>query len=121
MAAFNRTRGTYVAEDVRVAHGHWSRPQRTMQFGFRTGQGLWIVPCRGPHSLAGRQPLDLVYLDREGVVVDLCRTAQPLKTAPVHIRAASVLELPPGAIDKSNTALGDEVEIVTTMPGEDVA
>ena len=121
MAAFNRTRGTYVAEDVRVAHGHWSRLRGTVQFGFRTGQGLWIVPCRDAHAHATVCPIDLVYLDREGVVVDLCRTAQPVKTAPIHIRAASVLELPPGAIDKSKTALGDEVEIVTTMPGEDVA
>jgi uncharacterized membrane protein (UPF0127 family) len=118
MAAFNRTRGTCLAEDVRVARTHWSRLRGlvgTERSAFRAGQALWIVPCRGVHTLAMRFPLDLIYLDRNNVVVDVRETVRPWRFAPIHYNAASVLELPSGSIERSNTAAGDKVDIVTTL------
>ena len=123
-AAFNRTRGTCLADDVRIARTHWSRLRGlvgTGQPGFSAGQALWIVPCRGVHTLAMRFPLDLIYLDRDGVVVDLRATVAPWRFAPIHFHAASVLELPSGAIRRSNTSIGDTVEIVTSLDQADAA
>ena len=124
IAAFNRTRGTCLADDVRIARTHWSRLRGlvgTGQPGFSAGQALWIVPCRGVHTLAMRFPLDLIYLDRDGVVVDLRATVAPWRFAPIHFHAASVLELPSGAIRRSNTSIGDTVEIVTSLDQADAA
>ena len=124
MAAFNRTRRTCLADDVRVARTHWSRLRGLAgigQTGFCAGQALWIVPCRGVHTLAMRFPLDLIYLNREGVVVDLRATVQPWRFAPINFHAASVLELPSGAIRRSNTGIGDMVEIVTSLDQADAA
>jgi uncharacterized membrane protein (UPF0127 family) len=118
MAAFNRTRGTCLAEHVRIASSHWSRLRGlvgTGQADFRTGQALWIVPCRGVHTLAMRFAIDVVYLNREGLVVDLRETVQPWRFTPVHLHAASVLELPSGAIGRSKTSIGDKVDIVTSQ------
>jgi len=124
MAAFNRTRGTCLADDVRIARTHWSRLRGLAgvgQTGFSAGQALWIVPCRGVHTLAMRFPLDLVYLDRDGVVVDLRGSVQPWRFAPINFHAASVLELPSGAIERSNTGIGDTVEIVASLNRADAA
>lgn len=124
MAAFNRTRGICLADDVRVARTHWSRLRGLIgvgEAGFPAGQALWIVPCRGVHTLAMRFPLDLVYLDRDGVVVNLRAGVEPWRFAPITFHAASVLELPSGVIRRSNTSIGDTVEIVTSLERADAA
>src|SRR6266498_916261 len=67
IAAFNRTRRTCLAENVRIARTHWSRLRGlvgTDRSAFQPGQALWIVPCRGVHTLAMRFPLDLIYLSQ---------------------------------------------------------
>jgi uncharacterized membrane protein (UPF0127 family) len=124
MAALNRTRGTRLASDVRVADTHWTRLRGligTAEPQFQMGQALWIVPCRGVHTFAMRFPLDLIYLDSGGSVIELLHNVQPWRVAPLRIRAASVLELPVGAIRASGTEAGDRVEVMSTPPGKEEA
>jgi uncharacterized membrane protein (UPF0127 family) len=56
-------------------------------------------------------PIDVVYLDRSGLVVHLEPNLQPWRFAPVRLRAVSVLELPSHTIAQTETALGDRIEI----------
>jgi uncharacterized membrane protein (UPF0127 family) len=58
-----------------------------------------------------RFPIDAVYLDRERIVIHMEEGLKPWRLAAVRVRAASVLELPMGAIRESLTALGDQVDI----------
>ena len=104
-----------LAENVRVANTHWTRLRGLIgasRMEFNHGQALWIVPCRGVHTLAMRFPLDLIYLDQSGSAVDLQEQVQPWRFAPLRLRAASVLELPAGSIENSGTKTGDRIEIV---------
>jgi uncharacterized membrane protein (UPF0127 family) len=118
--AFNCTRSTYLAKDVRVADTHWSRlvglvatkPER-----FRGGQGLWIVPCRGVHTLGMRFPIDVLYLDDQHAVVHAEESLMPWRMAPVKIKAKSVLELPPQTLRSTGTVLGDRIEIALAAQG----
>ena len=124
IAAVNRTRGICLAENVRVARTHWTRLRGligTEKSAFRPGQALWIVPCRGVHTLAMQYPLDVVYLDQSGYVVNLQAGVKPWRFAPVHLRAASVLELPSGVILRSGTVIGDHIEIVRSNQPEETA
>src|SRR6266446_7218831 len=101
VAAVNRTRGIFLAENVRVARTHWTRLRGligTEESAFQPGQALWIVPCRGVHTLAMRFPLDLIYLDQFNTVISLQQDVQAWRFAPVHLRASSVLELPTGTV-----------------------
>ncbi len=119
--AFNRTRLTYLATKLSVAHTHWARLRGLMGTGpgdFHSGQGLWIVPCRGVHSLAMRFPIDVVYLDGDKVVVHLERNLKPWRLAPLRARATSVLELPGDTVSSTGTAVGDEIEIAVGHSGE---
>ena len=124
IAAVNRTRGICLAENVCVARTHWTRLRGligTEKSAFQSGQALWIVPCLGVHTLAMHYPLDVIYLDQAGYVVDLQAGVKPWRFAPVHLRAASVLELPSGVIQRSGTVIGDQIEIVQANLPEELA
>ena len=111
--AFNQTRQRYLATNLAVAQTHWSRLRGllgTEESDFRNGGGLWIRPCHGVHTLAMRFPIDVVYLDRDGIVV-LEPGLHPWRFAPIRLQAASVLELPSHTIVQTETALGDRIEI----------
>jgi uncharacterized membrane protein (UPF0127 family) len=112
--AFNQTRQAYLATALAVADTHWARFRGLLGLDpsdFRNGSGLWIVPCHGVHTLAMRFPIDVVYLDRDGIVVHLEPGLHPWRFAPIRLQAASVLELPSHTIVQTETALGDRIEI----------
>ncbi len=112
--AFNQTRQLYLATDLALAQTHWSRLRGLLGIAeddFRNGCGLWILPCRGVHTLAMRFPIDVVYLDRDGSVVHLESNLQPWRFSPIRLQAASVLELPSHTVAETGTTLGDKIEI----------
>jgi uncharacterized protein len=112
--AFNRTRQTYLATDLSVAATHWSRFRGLMctdVASFRHGQGLWIVPCRGVHTLAMNFPIDVIYLDAEKHVVHVEENMKPWRVGKVSLKATSVLELPGETLKSSGTIIGDTIEI----------
>ena len=112
--AFNRTRDAYLATELDIASTHWSRFRGLMATKpgeFRTGQGLWIVPCRGVHTLGMRFPIDVLYLDRDKVVVHVEENLKPWRFAPVRRKALSVLELPQETLSTTGTSVGDKIEI----------
>ena len=112
--AFNRTRSAYLATELTLADTHWSRLRGLMcttAENFPAGKALWIVPCRVVHTFGMRFPIDVVYLDRNQVVVHAEKALLPWRVAPVRMRAASVLELPQNMLMATGTAVGDELEI----------
>jgi uncharacterized protein len=119
--AFNRTRQAYLATALAVADSHWTRLRGLLGVSvgdFRNGHGLWIVPCRGVHTLGMGFPIDVVYLDRSMTVVHIERDLRPWRFAPVRLRAASVLELPCRTAAETRTAIGDRIEITIAKDGK---
>ena len=124
--AFNRTRNTYLATNLYVAGTHWSRLRGLMgkdAGSFPAGNGLWIIPSRGVHTLAMRFAIDVLYLDRDKHVVHVEENLKPWRVAKVSMQTASVLELPGNTLKSSGTAVGDEIEIAlnginTKQPSE---
>jgi hypothetical protein len=112
--AFNRTRNTYLATHLAVAGTHWSRLLGLMgkeAASFPAGKGLWIIPSRGVHTLAMKFPIDVLYLDKNKLVVHVEQNLKPWRVARVSMHTASVLELPGNTLNSSGTAVGDEIEI----------
>jgi uncharacterized membrane protein (UPF0127 family) len=112
--AFNRTRERQLASAVAVADTHWTRLRGLLGLrssDFRNGFGLWIIPCRGVHTLGMGFPIDVVYLDEGMKVIHIQAEMQPWRVAPVAMKAASVLELPSRTATETGTVVGDRIEI----------
>jgi uncharacterized membrane protein (UPF0127 family) len=119
--AFNRTRRQYLATRLTVAQTHWSRFIGLIgqtASTFPQGRGLWIVPCRGVHTVGMRIPIDVVYLTEDNVVLHLEYGLRPWRFAPIRMRAASVLELPENTVLPTGTTIGDQLEIDPHHAGE---
>lgn len=112
--AYNQTRQVYLATALGMADTHWSRLRGllgTSPGDFRNGCGLWIVPCKGVHTLAMRFPIDVVYLNHAKKVVHIEQELRPWRFAPVRMQAASVIELPTQTVSETGTTVGDRIEI----------
>jgi uncharacterized membrane protein (UPF0127 family) len=121
--AFNRTRHASLATHVTLAATHWSRFRGLMgtkAASFRSGDGLWIVPCRGVHTFAMKFPIDVIYLDARKCVVHIEPNLRPWRVAKVSLRAVSVLELPVDTLRSSQTVVGDEIDIVMGQARETI-
>ena len=116
--AFNRTRESFLATDLRIADTHWGRLiglLGTSREGFSAGMGLWIVPCHGVHTFAMRFPIDVVYLDSNKTVVHIEENVKPWRIAPIRFQACTVLELPSHVVWDTRTQIGDSIEILDSM------
>ena len=65
------------------------------------GQALWIRPCGSVHTFGMHFPIDLVFLDRAGQVVRVCRDVGPGRMVTGGRGAHSVLEAQAGGVPAS--------------------
>jgi uncharacterized membrane protein (UPF0127 family) len=75
---------------------------------FALGQGLWIVPCEAVHTCFMKFRIDVLYLDHKKRVLALRRTMAPWRIS-CCLTAHSVLEVPAGAIEQTETQVGDQL------------
>jgi uncharacterized membrane protein (UPF0127 family) len=71
---------------------------------------LVLRPCRWIHTIGLRFPLDVAYLDDEGVVVKMVRMSRYRVGAPVW-KARAVIEAQAGAFERWGLHVGDVVEV----------
>ncbi len=80
--------------------------------GLEAGEGLWIVPCEAVHTFFMKFPIDVLYLDRKRRVRKTVRGLAPWRLS-ACLPAHSVLELAVGEVERSMTAVGDQLEFRT--------
>lgn len=111
MRAINSASHKALADELVMAETFLDRLKGLLgKESLSSGKGMWIRPCKGIHTFGMRFPIDAVFLDKGNKVVALCRNLRPNHMTSVHFNAASVLELPTGAIDSTSTAVGDTLE-----------
>jgi hypothetical protein len=109
--AINPARQTLLATRLEVANSSARRNKGLLgRTQLAEGEGLWIVPCQSVHTFWMKFPIDLVYLDRRMRVKKLCRAVPAWRTS-FCFTAFSVIELPAGTIDRTQTQLKDQLEI----------
>jgi uncharacterized membrane protein (UPF0127 family) len=110
----NQTRSVTVADLAEAART--SARRRKGLLGRQTlhaGEGLWIVPCESIHTCGMKFPIDVIYLDRRQRVRKLRASVVPWRLS-MCLLAHSVLELPAGTIDRTETRPGDQLELIHT-------
>lgn len=106
----NSTKGTVVGENVRVARRMWERGRGLMWHpSLPAGTGLLIDPCSSIHTMWMRFPIDVLYVDRDDVVVRADAAMPPWRIGPLFTGARYVVEVPAGTIERSGTAVGDRL------------
>jgi uncharacterized protein len=74
--------------------------------------GLLIQPCQGVHTFFMRYSIDVLHLDSQGQVVGIEANLQPGRIGKVFPQSNSVVELPAGRIQETETAVGHMVQFV---------
>jgi uncharacterized membrane protein (UPF0127 family) len=111
---YNLTRECFLSLGVTVADTTFTRLKGLIgRLRLRSSDGLWVVPSSGIHTFGVLFPLDLIYLDGNSQVIYVVEYLRGFRLAPLKIRAASVLELPPHTIYSSQTQDGDQLVIGT--------
>jgi uncharacterized protein len=74
------------------------------------GSALIIAPTQAIHTFSMRFSIDVAFVSKDGLVLKV-RHAVPPRRIAVSWRAFAVIELPAGALESSDTRLGDRLQI----------
>ena len=115
LCVFNQTRQTFLSLDITVADNPWSRLRGLLgRRLLRTGDGVWVVPSRGVHTVGLLFPIDVIYLNEGLIVVHQAERVPPFRIAPIKVNCYSVLELAIRTIHRSDTHVGDQLRICSS-------
>ena len=104
----NQTRNTLLGDRVARADTFLRRLRGLMGVSaLPMGAGLHLDPCTSVHTFFMRIPIDVLFLDRQSKVVDLCYALPPWRMSRFYRSARSVLEVPAGVAQASGTEPGD--------------
>jgi uncharacterized protein len=108
----NVTRDTSIGDAIDIAESSAARRTGLLKHqNLDPGAGLWITPCESVHTFFMKFAIDLIYIDRKRRVRGVVRALRPWRMS-ICLFAHSVLELPPGTIDRTKTRKGDELELL---------
>jgi uncharacterized membrane protein (UPF0127 family) len=114
LCVFNRNRESFLGLRVTPADTLMRRLRGLLgKIGLKPDDGVWLVPCRGTHTIGMLFAIDLIYLDAANRVIHLVEHLGPFRISPIRIGCASILELKSRSIYSSNTQIGDKLLICT--------
>lgn len=100
--------GQVLVSELKHANHFFSRLLGLMGTkGLASSHGLLITPCQQIHTHFMRYPVDIVFLDKNMVVLEKLTALQPWKFTRFIKKSQHVLEVPATAADKVN--IGDQL------------
>ncbi len=110
MKIVNRTQGTLLGSQISLADTWWSRFRGYLgRSAPKTGEGILLAPCSSIHTFGMVFPLDVVFLNSEGAVLELQEGLRPWRLCRGAVGSRYVLELPEGTVSATRTTVGDEL------------
>jgi uncharacterized membrane protein (UPF0127 family) len=108
----NRTRGTEIASQVRVAETFFARTKGLLGASSMAPRStLWIKRCNSIHTCFMRFAIDAVFVDRALKVKAVYRNLPPWRMTWPAWGANSVFELPAGTLKMTPIDVGDELYV----------
>ena len=103
--------GRVVCERCELADGPVSRARGLLgRTGLSQGDGLLLKPTFSIHTFFMRFPIDVVFLDRDGAVVDVVSRLKPWRAA-TRLRARAALELAAGEAERVRVRVGERLKL----------
>jgi len=104
----NTARNTILGETIEVAATAAQKVRGLLgRECLEDGQGLLFTGASSLHTFFMRFPIDIIYTDRKGKVLKAASEVKPFKLVAAPLRAYYAIELPAGAITRSETRVGD--------------
>jgi len=105
----NATKNTTLGAEITLADSSEGRRKGLLkQDGLAEGAGLWIYPSEAVHTLFMRFAIDVIFLDGAKRVRKISANLRPWRMSGC-LTAKSVLELPAGAAERTQTTVGDQL------------
>jgi len=105
----NATKNTTLGGEITLADSSEGRRKGLLnQDSLAEGSGLWIYPSEAVHTFFMRFAIDVIFLDREKRVRKIAANLRPWRMNGCWT-AKSVLELPAGTAERTQTAVGDQL------------
>lgn len=112
MKVTNLSQNTILGEKVKLADTFGSRFLGLMfRKTLTEGEGLVIKPCNSIHMFFMRFPLDIIFADKNNIVIYLLEGIRPWRISKIVRHSKYVVELPKGMIYKTKTEIGDKLKI----------
>ncbi|MFC1594069.1 DUF192 domain-containing protein [Candidatus Omnitrophota bacterium] len=113
MKIINSTRDTLLADNVSNARTLLSRIKGLLgRDSLGESEALIIHACNSIHTFFMRFPIDVLFLDKSERIVGLVENSVPFRLSRIYFKATHVVELPAFTISRTNTELGDQIEII---------
>ncbi len=113
MPIINITKGVNLPPRVTVAGNFAARLLGLLGTASPDPQkAFYLIPCAGVHTFGMKYPVDVVFLDGQGSVVQLVQNLSPNKMTRIIPAAKSALELSPDTIKASGIQIGDYLKVI---------
>ena len=96
-----------LADTLSIADTAWKRFKGLIGKNSPSNEALWIKPCKAVHTFGMKFPVDLVFLNKQNVVIFTLEIVQPNRLPPILLVPHSVLEVAAGKIAETGTRSGD--------------
>ena len=105
-------KGAVISERVEAATAFFSRLRGLLgRKSLGAGEGMLLRPANSIHTFFMAFPIDVIFLDRSNKVVHLIPDMRPNHVSPLVRHGHTVIELPTGTIARSETTIGDQIQI----------
>lgn len=113
MKVVNTTKKTTLCTNCKVANNFISRFIGLMgKKNLPEGNGLLITPCNSIHMFFMNMPLDIIFIDKNNMIVHLLENIKPWSLSGIMHGSCSAIELPSGTIKKTSSSVGDRLQFI---------
>lgn len=108
----NVTKKVTIARNAVIADRFFTRFKGLMcRKDFGNIDGICIKRCKSIHTFFMRFNIDVIFIDRDGLISEIIKGLEPWRISPYVKEAEFVIELPEGTIDRTETSVGDEISL----------
>ena len=105
----NETRQKILADRAYFARSWRDRLQGMIGRTFDFCDAMIFERCSAIHTFFMRQAIDVIFLDRNNTVLEICSALRPWCPCKSKSGTVCVVELPPGSLEQTGTIPGDRL------------
>ncbi|OPY55963.1 MAG: hypothetical protein A4E55_02283 [Pelotomaculum sp. PtaU1.Bin035] len=113
MLLVNLTNETILADHIEVASSFNKRLKGLIgRSSLNHGEALILLPCNSIHTFFMNFPIDILFIDKEMVVLQAIKNIRPFRFSPVIHRSHMVIELPAGRLAATGAGVGHHLQFI---------